>query len=149
LKIVAKIFASLFGIGYFPIAPGTLASFVILLLYKYYLHKWDWPLYLGILAACFLLGVLASSSYSTSLNKKDPGCIVIDEAAGQLLVFFQLAPSWTLLLIGFFMFRIFDIIKPFPIRKAEAFPKGWGIMLDDVIAAAYAGILIHIYLLLR
>lgn len=149
LKILSKAIATFFGIGYFPLAPGTLTSFMIVILYKYYLYKWDWPFYLGLMIVFFFLGIFTSSYYSGSLKKKDPGCIVIDEAVGQLLVFFHLTPSWSLLLAGFLIFRVFDIVKPFPIRKIEAFPKGWGIMLDDIMAAAYAGILINIYLLLK
>ena len=83
------------------------------------------------------------------LNKKDPRTIVIDEALGQLLVLFRLNPTWFPLLIGFGLFRFFDIIKPFPIKKAEKFPKGWGIMIDDILAAIYAGIILNLYLYLK
>jgi len=97
----------------------------------------------------FLLGVFTSQQYSQQQNKKDPQNIVIDEAAGQFLVLFRLDPSWTSLLIAFFLFRFFDIVKPFPIRKTEKLPHGWGIMMDDVVAAVFAGIITNIYLLLK
>lgn len=146
---MAKILSSFFGLGYFPLAPGTLVSLVILFLYKFYLFRISWPLYLVILLALFGGGVISSSLHCTRLNHPDPPCIVVDEAVGQLLVLFKLTPSWWLLFMGFFLFRFFDIIKPYPIRRIESISKGWGIMLDDIQAAIYAGILVHIYLLLK
>ena len=74
---------------------------------------------------------------------------MVDEACGQLLVLFSVPESWSVLLISFFLFRIFDIIKPFPIKKVENLPSGWGIMADDIMAAIYAGIFLHLYLILK
>jgi len=149
MKFLLKLYATCFGVGYFPIAPGTLTSFIIVLLYKFSFFQIERPYYLLLLLAVFSVGVLASSSYSTDKKKKDPGSIVVDEAAGQLLVLFGLNPDWPLLLLSFGLFRFFDIVKPFPIRRIEDFPKGWGIMLDDIFAAVYAGIIINGYLLLK
>ena len=149
MKLLSKIFATFFGVGYFPIAPGTLTSLLVILLYKFYLHKLSWPYYLVILSFLFLVGTFVSTKYSLELNKKDPRTIVIDEALGQLLVLFRLNPTWFPLLIGFGLFRFFDIIKPFPIKKTEEFPKGWGIMIDDILAAIYAGISLNLYLYLK
>lgn len=152
MKTLSKIFATFFGLGYFPIAPGTLTSFVIIVLYKYTLYKISWPYYLGLLFFIFIAGVLTSTLYAKNINKKDPRNIVIDEALGQFLALFalnRLSPSWFLLLVSFFLFRFFDIAKPPPIRRIETFPKGWGVMLDDVAAAIYTGICINLYLLIR
>lgn len=149
MKFISKVISTFFGAGYFPIAPGTLTSFIIILLYKFYLHKLSWPIYLIFLFLLFLIGVSSSSHYSRQINKKDPRNIVIDEALGQLLTLFRLNPSWFLLIIAFLLFRLFDIVKPFPIKKVETFPKGWGIVMDDIVAAIYAGILINFYLLLK
>ena len=149
MTALSKIFSTCFGIGYFPLAPGTLTSFVIILLYKFFFYKLGWPYYLLILGVVFIAGTISSSHYSTKLERKDPGCIVIDEALGQMLALTNLSPSWPLLAANFLLFRFFDIIKPFPIRKIENFSKGWGIMLDDIVAAIYAGILIHAFLLLK
>lgn len=149
MKIAAKIIASFFGVGYFPVAPGTLTSFIVVFIYKLFLHKMDWPIHLLIFFFLFFIGTFTSSIFSSVLKSKDPRKIVIDEAAGQYLALFQLSSSWFPLLLCFFLFRLFDIIKPFPIKKVETFPKGWGIMLDDLVAALYAGILIYVFYLFK
>ncbi len=74
---------------------------------------------------------------------------MIDEAAGQLLVFLYVSPDWTLLVVGFLLFRLFDIVKPFPIRKLEGLPGGWGIMADDIAAALMAKALLHLFIYLK
>lgn len=149
MKSASKIIATVFGIGYFPIAPGTLTSLIVIFLYKLYLYELSWPLYLLLLFLLFFVGVFASSQCASELNKKDPRIIVIDEAVGQLLVLFRMSEDWLPLLLSFFLFRFFDIIKPIPIRKVENFPSGWGIMMDDLLAAIYAGVIVNIYLILR
>lgn len=149
MKIASRIIATFFGVGYFPLAPGTLTSLIVVLIYKFFLYKLSWPLYLLIFFLLFFMGMLTSSKFSSELNRKDPRKIVIDEASGQFLTLFQLSSSWLPLLLSFLLFRFFDIIKPLPIKKIETFPKGWGIMLDDIVAALYAGIIVHIYFLLR
>jgi phosphatidylglycerophosphatase A len=149
MKLFSKIFATFFGVGYFPLAPGTLTSAIVILLYKYMLHKLSWPAYLLMFFLFLILGIWVSSVHSRMLEKEDPRSVVIDEAAGQLLALFLLSPQWILCLASFLLFRFFDIVKPFPIKKVETLPRGFGIMLDDVVAALYAGILINLYLLLR
>ncbi len=141
--------STFFGAGYFPVGQGTLTSFIVVLLYKFFLYRLHWAFYLLLILVVFVLGVVSSSVHSTALKKKDPHEIVIDEVAGQLLVLFRLNPTWSLLLISFFLFRLFDIAKPYPIKQLEKFPKGWGIMTDDIMAAIYSGILVHLYLLLK
>ena len=153
MKSLSKIIATFFGVGYFPVAPGTLTSLIVVLLYKFYLHSLSWPFYLLLLFFLFSVGVFTSTKYSLEIKKHDPRRIVIDEAFGQLLVLFQIGESWGTgwlpLLSCFFLFRIFDIIKPFPIKKVETLPDGWGIVMDDLVAAVYAGVIINLYLLLK
>jgi phosphatidylglycerophosphatase A len=149
MKFLSKSVSTFFGIGFIPFAPGTLTSIVIVLLYKYYLYRFSWPLYALILILLFFIGVYASTKYSTALNEKDPRKIVIDEALGQLLVLFRMSNAWFPVLSCFVLFRIFDIAKPFPIKKIERLPTGWGIVLDDVVAAVYAGVIVNLYLLLK
>jgi phosphatidylglycerophosphatase A len=96
-----------------------------------------------------VLGVLAAAAYSSELKKTDPRQVVIDEAAGQFLVFLSITPDWTLLVIGFLLFRLFDILKPFPIRRLERLPGGWGIMADDIAAALMAKALLHLFIYLQ
>lgn len=148
MKFLSKIIATVFGIGYFPLAPGTLTSLVCLLLYKFFLHKMDWPYNLALLILLFLVGTWASRSLASQMKTEDPRCIVIDEALGQLVAVFLLRPDWLLLGLGFLLFRILDILKPFVIKKAEKLPGGWGVMMDDVIAGIIASILLNLYLIL-
>lgn len=149
MSFLSKIIATFFSVGYFPLAPGTLTSLIVVLLYRFYLHKLSWPFYLLLLFFLLLIGIITSTQYSSVLNKKDPRNIVIDEAFGQLLLLFRMSEAWLPLILSFFLFRLFDITKPYPIKKIETLPKGWGIMMDDVVAAAYAGVVIHLYLLLK
>ena len=149
MKTLSKILSTCFGIGFFPIAPGTATSLVVVLLYKFFLYSLPWPLYIVLLICLFFLGALASTNYSASLKMKDPRRITIDEVVGQLLPMFLLPPTLVNLAIAFVFFRIFDILKPFPIKRIEAFPVGWGIMLDDIVAGLYTGILLNFFLLMR
>lgn len=98
------------------------------------------PLLLGVAVAIF--GVWVSNHVARWSVTKDPQFIVIDEVSGQLFTFlFALSPlNWKYLLLGFILFRVFDIWKPFPARQAESLRGGWGIMADDWIAAVYAAI---------
>jgi len=149
MKTISKVLATFFGVGFFPVAPGTLTSAIVVILYKFFLYDLSWPLYLLIFLFLFFIGVFASSNYASALNKKDPGNITIDEAAGQLFVLFRIPNSWIFLIAGFLLFRLFDIVKPYPIKKFEHLEKGWGIMIDDIIAAIYAAFILNIYLLLK
>lgn len=149
MKIIRRVIASFFGLGFFPVAPGTLASLAIVLLYKWYLYALAFPYLLLILLLLLVFGVPAAAAYSSELKKTDPRRVVIDEAAGQLLVLVSVSPDWTLLVIGFLLFRFFDIVKPFPIRRLEGLPGGWGIMADDVAAALMAKLLLHLFIYLQ
>ncbi len=148
MRLFSKITATFFGLGFFPFAPGTLSSAVIVFLYKFFLHKLSWPIYLVLFLFLFVLGTFVSDFYSRMLKKEDPRTVVIDEVTGQLIALFLLSPQWTYCVANFVLFRIFDIVKPFPIKRVETFPRGFGIMLDDLVAAIFAGILINLYLLL-
>ncbi len=150
MKILTRIVATFFGSGLCPIAPGTAASFVTALIYMFLLGGLSWPFQVLVIAVLFLAGVPAASRYSAELGRKDPGCIVIDEACGQLVTLFLIPPDLVAVAAGFFLFRIFDIIKPYPIRKLEGFPRGWGIMADDIGAGlASAAVLRLLLVILR
>jgi phosphatidylglycerophosphatase A len=149
MKWISGLFATLLGVGFIPIAPGTVASFLTAAAYKFCLFKLSWPWYILIMIAVFILGSLAASKYAKTINKKDPRTVVIDEVLGQLIPLLLLPPEWLLIIAGFILFRFFDILKPLFIKKLESFPWGWGIMLDDVLAGIYTGIIINIYLILR
>ena len=148
MKLFSKILATFFGLGHFPLAPGTLTSAIIVVCYKFFLYRLSWPLYLTLFFVLFMVGIWVSDIFSQVLKKTDPRTIVIDEAAGQFIALFLLSPQWTLCAASFFLFRFFDIVKPFPIKRVESFRGGFGIMLDDILAAVFAGILVNLYLLL-
>jgi phosphatidylglycerophosphatase A len=141
------IFSTFFGTGFFPVAPGTVTSFLTVLLFKLGLYKLSWPFQALIIVAVFIAGGAAANRYARLLNRKDPGRIVIDETCGQLIALFLMTPGWKELLLAFFLFRIFDIIKPYPIKKLEALPHGWGIMADDVGAGLAAAVFLRLILL--
>ncbi|MGB8952817.1 MAG: phosphatidylglycerophosphatase A [Candidatus Aminicenantales bacterium] len=149
MKIITKVIATLFGVGYFPLAPGTAASGVVALGYQFLLARLRWPFHLLLVSLLFFAGVIFSGIYARTLKQKDPRKIVIDEACGQLLVLFQVPPNWGPVLFGFILFRLFDVVKPFPVRTAERLAGGWGIMTDDILAAVYSGLILHLYLLFK
>jgi phosphatidylglycerophosphatase A len=141
---LAKIISTFFGIGLFPLAPGTVASLVVVVLYRFFFHQISWPLYLVLFLVIFFLGTYTSSVYARALNLKDPGKIVIDEVAGQWLALFLISPDWKWLGVSFILFRFFDIIKPLGIKKLENLPQGWGIMADDVGTGLAVNVLLQI-----
>jgi phosphatidylglycerophosphatase A len=146
MSFISKIIATFFGSGFFPIAPGTVASFATALLYMWWVHLLPWPIQAAAIVIIFIAGSFAATRYSRELNQTDPGRIVIDETCGQLIALFLCPPSWKAIAAGFILFRIFDIIKPYPINKLENIPRGWGIMADDVGAGLAAGIVLRLIL---
>lgn len=143
MKTVAGLIATFFGAGYVPIAPGTFASLEVAVLY----YLWGWRLaplpYLLILAAVFLVGTAAADTFARLIRKKDPQAIVIDEIVGQGIALFFVPPAWGWIAAGFFLFRLFDILKPWPIGRAERWPGGWGIMADDVLAGVASALVLQ------
>ncbi len=149
MKLLSKVFATFFGAGYFPVAPGTFASLITALLYKFFLAHWEWGLFVRLWLVVFFTGLASATLHSRQLRQKDPGIIVIDEVCGQMTGLFLVPSSWFPILLSFFLFRLFDVVKPYPIRKLERLGGGLGIMADDVLAGAYAGIVVHLYLILK
>jgi phosphatidylglycerophosphatase A len=149
MKVLSTALATFGGIGYFPIAPGTLASLILALLYKFWFFRIPWPLYLGIGLIIYVIGVWSSGAAADRAGKEDPRTVVIDEVLGQWLALWMVPPLWGYVLMSFILFRFFDILKPLFIRKAETFRAGWGIMLDDILAGVYAGICVNALLLIR
>ena len=146
MEELKKILATFFYLGMIKYAPGTFGTLGAALLYGliWYLGL----AYFFVILACFLgasLANLAVGAWAEKyFGKKDPGCVVIDEVAGYFLTVLFFAPSFTTWIGGFLFFRIFDILKPYPIKKLEKLPGGVGILLDDLAAAVYAGICLGI-----
>lgn len=149
MNALARLLATFFGAGLFPFAPGTFASLLAALAFKLALERASVAVQIGAILALFFVGVWAAGKHAARLGKKDPRPIVIDEVCGQWISLLAVPPSWGFLAAGFFLFRAFDVVKPFPIRRLEALPKGWGIMADDVLAGLYAAAVIQIYLVLQ
>lgn len=160
------------GVGYLPFAPGTLGALVGAGIYVTLwagihqsptlriglnlLNEYTPQMVFMVLVAfgVSLLGIWAASRTERVLQKKDPSVVVIDEVAGQMIALLSwpfLAHSGWTIISAFLLFRLFDIWKPYPIRRLEALESGLGIMADDVLAGVYAlianSVLISIYLL--
>ncbi len=143
----ALILATWFGSGLVPVASGTfgtLAGVPIVLLMG--LPR---PLYAALFVFAFIVVAAWASDLSHRLvGKRDPSVVVIDEVAGFLLSLFYLPVSWRTLCLGFILFRVFDILKPFPVRNLEALRGGIGIMADDLMAGIYANLSTRLLILL-
>lgn len=159
------------GVGYLPLAPGTWGSALGVGLYLLFdavsarfmtgealrglnagaLIQLRTSGLLVLVLALTLAGIWAATRAEGLLGRKDPGAVVIDEVAGQLLTFLFVPSNtgkWTVVL-GFLAFRAFDIWKPYPIRRLEALESGLGIMADDILAGAYAAMLLSILMTLQ
>ncbi len=133
-----------FGVGYSPIAPGTLGTLIAIPVY-YFLSTIPSPLYEITLIAFLFLSVWISENAEIFFGKKDDTRIVIDEMIGFLITMLWVPKTTRFIIIGFFLFRFFDILKPFPIRGLEKRLKGgFGVVLDDVLAGVYANIILQI-----
>jgi phosphatidylglycerophosphatase A len=133
-----------FGVGYSPIAPGTLGTLIAIPIY-YFLSGIPSPLYEITLIGFLFLSVWISENAEIFFGKKDDQRIVIDEIVGFLITMLWVPKILPFIIIGFFLFRFFDILKPFPIRRLEKRLKGgYGVVLDDAIAGVYSNIIIRI-----
>ena len=143
IDAAAKLVATGFGSGYSPVAPGTAGSLVGLLLFLPLAGR-AWPIQLAAVVAVTILGVLAGGRLATTLGRKDPGVVVVDEVAGQWITFLALPMTPVIAVAGFLLFRAMDIWKPWPARALERLPGGLGIMADDVAAGIYAHLLLRL-----
>ncbi|HEY6331481.1 MAG TPA: phosphatidylglycerophosphatase A, partial [Blastocatellia bacterium] len=141
------------GAGLLPLAPGTFGAVegvLAFLAIEWFAARGNlggWPAhiaYASVNVAVFLIGVAASNRVCRLLGLKDPGRVVIDEINGEMISLTPLLVSPTLagVLAGFVLFRLFDIWKPFPIRRLELLPSGLGVMADDALAGIYAAVLL-------
>ena len=159
------------GVGYIKLAPGTWGSLVGVGLYLIWrcfglalfqvelAHGWRaeqleaWRVEANIFAVLITsaVGIWAAGRASLLLNKKDPQQVVIDEVAGQFiaLMFLPFDAAWWMILAGFFLFRLFDIWKPYPIDGMQELPGGFGVVVDDLVAGIYAAIVISLIAAVR
>src|SRR6184192_1010845 len=147
----AELVATFFGIGRLRPGPGTWASAATVVLW-WLITRWIgayWQPWAAILLALLAIavGIPAATRVSRASGSKDPQWVVIDEVAGQLIALIAVPISWKSLLLGFILFRGFDIVKPPPLlRRLEQLPEGVGIVVDDVGAGLYALVVMQLVL---
>lgn len=161
------------GVGFLPLAPGTWGSLVgvgLYLLLRGLFMTILWPLagrnqlnllHIGYalvtlelfaVAVVSAIGTWAATRTEQLSGKKDPGKVVIDEVAGQMLALTAMpmeVESWWTIILAFLLFRFFDIVKPYPARKLESLPAGLGIMSDDLVAGVYAAMMVALVVTVR
>jgi len=141
---IVLFFASGAFSGYIPLAPGTWGTLAGLPL-CYVLSCLTWPLQFMILCVFMPIAAWISGQGEQYLGKKDPGAIVIDEIAGIMITLLLVPFTFINVIAGFLLFRFFDILKPYPISKAETyFHGGTAVLMDDIIAGIFARILLEV-----
>jgi phosphatidylglycerophosphatase A len=131
-------------VGFSPLVPGTTGTLAAIPIY--FLISRLSPLYYAVIVfGSTCIAVWASDGAEVLLRAKDCRYIVIDEMVGFLVTMFMVPPTWGNILLGFFLFRALDIVKPYPIRTVEERARGgYGIVFDDIIAGIYANVIIHL-----
>jgi phosphatidylglycerophosphatase A len=137
----ARVIAVFFGCGLSPVMPGTVGTIGGVVLY-YFIHSHSF--YLTILLSILVMGTWSAGYISSERGKEDPQEIVIDEVAGYLITMLFVPFSWLAMVLGFILFRFFDILKPGPVSYVERAPRGYGIMLDDILAGVFANIVLQV-----
>ena len=142
---IAKFIATFFYVGLIPVAPGTFGTIAAIPLF-WIISGLPLYIYLVITLIVILVSVWASTITEVIYRKRDPGQIVADEVAGYLVTMILIPPTALNILYGFILFRLFDILKPPPVRRFEKLPRGWGVVIDDVAAGVYACVCLHLIL---
>jgi phosphatidylglycerophosphatase A len=141
--------ASALGFGYSPLAPGTVGTLpavaIFVLMRKLFPAVWETPLITGAFLASCGLSIALGPWAERYWGAKDPGKFVLDEVAGFFLtvLLFRTSGFAGTVVWAFFATRLFDIVKPWPARRLEALPAGWGILMDDLVASLYAAAALH------
>lgn len=137
---LAVLLATVAYCGYFPIAPGTVGSAAGLVVYLLVWWTRSPILEVGLIVLIFAIGMWAATHAERYFGGIDPGPVVIDEVLGMLVTLAFIPVGWSAALVGFFLFRVFDVIKPYPANRLETFHGGLGIMADDAMAGVYANL---------
>ena len=130
--------------GYFPIAPGTVGSAAGLVVYLLVWWTRSPVVEVALIAATFAAGTWAATHAERFFGGIDPGPVVIDEVLGMLITLAFIPAGWSAALAGFVIFRVFDVIKPYPANRLEKFHGGFGIMADDAMAGVYSNIMLRL-----
>ncbi len=148
MKQFILFWATGFGAGYSPIAPGTLGTLLAIPIY-FFLSEISFPLYQLTLLAFFFLSCWISGQAQQYFGKTDDQRIVIDEMMGFFITMLWVTKTPFFILVGFILFRFFDILKPFPIRRLEKVRGGFGVVLDDVMAGIFANVILRFIMILH
>jgi len=132
MKTLSFLIATFFGIGKIPMAPGTWASLAAVpCFYPLVGHPF---IHAAVLVLVYFAGVFASTRLEKDMGEQDPSCAVIDEVLGMGIAMLMIPKEWQFLVMAVIFFRLFDIWKPYPIKKLEKLPGGGGMMTDDLLA---------------
>ena len=146
----ADLTATFFGIGRLKPGPGTWASLATVLVWAAVSTQLApaqrTPATLAAAVAVTIIGIPAATRMARASGLKDPQVVVIDEVAGQLVTLIAVPLAWKTFLAGLILFRVFDILKPPPVRQLERLPEGLGIVVDDVAAGLYGLAVMHLLL---
>ncbi len=126
--------------GYFPIAPGTVGSAAGLLVYAIVRWTQSPVVEVALIVGLFAAGVWAATTAEQYFGGIDPGPVVIDEVVGMLITLAFIPAGWSAAIAGFVLFRVFDVVKPYPANRFEQLHGGLGVMADDAMAGVYANI---------
>ncbi|MGH7884461.1 MAG: phosphatidylglycerophosphatase A family protein [Thermodesulfobacteriota bacterium] len=141
---ISILLSTFFYLGKSPFAPGTVGTFGAIALYYLLIQPGSLIFYSFFTFLFIIISFYVSNRSIEILGEDDPGEIVIDEVCGFLVSMFMIPFGLTNIILGFFLFRFFDILKPYPVRKFERLPKGYGVVMDDVAAGVYTNIILHI-----
>lgn len=146
----ASVIATFFGAGKLRPGPGTWGSAAAVLIWyglsRWIVVAWQWEALALLALLAIVVGIPAATRFARASQSKDPQSVVVDEVAGQWITLLAAPVTWKSLLVGFILFRGFDIVKPPPVRILERLPEGIGIVVDDVGAGIYALLVMHLAL---
>jgi phosphatidylglycerophosphatase A len=141
LRRLGVFIATCAHVGYVPLAPGTWGSAVGLVIYYVVRRQESIPIELAVIAVVFIIGLWAATEAEHHFGGIDPGPVVIDEVIGMLITLALHPVNVTGAIAGFLIFRVLDVVKPWPARRLELLPGGFGVVLDDVMAGVYGNLM--------
>ena len=127
-------------IGYVPVAPGTFGSAAGLVLFAFIRWSGSMAIELGVIVLLLAIGIWSGNVAEKHFGKVDPGPVVLDEVAGMLITLALIPVTLSGAIIGFLIFRLLDVVKPWPANRFEALPGGLGMMADDAMAGVYGNV---------
>jgi phosphatidylglycerophosphatase A len=146
----ATLVATFLGVGRMKPGPGTWGSLATVVTWavvsRFLPAAWVIPSNIALAALAVGVGIPAATLAARGSGLKDPQFVVIDETAGQLITLIGAPLAWKSFLVGFILFRVFDIVKPPPVRQLEKLPEGTGIVVDDVAAGLYGLVVMQLLL---